>query len=66
MRYWLGLTIIIFGVLVGIQNPGLMTLHWFSWSFELPIAISCLIIFMSGLLIGWLLYPLQHFFRKKS
>lgn len=66
MRYWIGLTIIVFGVLVGVQNPGYMQLHWFSWSIELPIAVTCLIIFMSGLLLGWLLYPLQHFFRKKS
>ncbi|MBD3766615.1 MAG: DUF1049 domain-containing protein [Gammaproteobacteria bacterium] len=66
MRYWVGLTIIVFGALVGIQNPGYVQLRWFSWSIELPIALTCLIIFMSGLLLGWLLYPLQHFFRKKS
>jgi uncharacterized integral membrane protein len=66
MRYWLGLTFIILGVLLGLQNPGFIQIHWFSWSIELPIAITCLIIFVFGLLIGWLLYPLQHFFRKKS
>ncbi|MBP7900457.1 MAG: LapA family protein [Gammaproteobacteria bacterium] len=66
MRYWIGLFIIALGILVGLQNPGFIKLHWFIWSLELPIAVACLVIFMSGLLIGWLLYPIQHFFRKKS
>lgn len=66
MGYWLGLTIILLGVVLGIQNADITTLTWFSWSWSLPLAVWLLLTFVIGMLIGWLINPWQRFFRKKS
>lgn len=66
MRYWIGLIVLVLGVLLGIQNPEKVTLHWLSWSVDLPLAALLLVTLILGALFGWLLNPLQRLFRKKS
>lgn len=66
MRYWIGLIVLVLGVLLGIQNPEKVTLHWLSWSIDLPLAALLLVTLILGALFGWLLNPLQRLFRKKS
>jgi uncharacterized integral membrane protein len=65
MTYWIGIIILVFGIILGLQNPEVVTFHLAYWQWELPFSVAALIIFIMGVLVGWLFARLQGLFRRK-
>jgi uncharacterized integral membrane protein len=65
MTYWIGIIILLFGIVLGLQNPEVVTFHFVSWQWELPFSVAALVIFIAGVFVGWLFTRLQGLFRRK-
>ncbi len=66
MTYWIGIIILLLGVMLGLQNPEVITLHLAAWQWELPFSVAALLIFIAGILVGWLISRLQTLIVRKK
>jgi uncharacterized integral membrane protein len=66
MTYWIGMIILLLGVMLGLQNPEVVTLHLAAWQWELPFSVAALFIFITGIFVGWLVSRIQTFFVRKK
>ncbi len=66
MTYWIWIIILLLGVMLGLQNPEVVTLHLAAWQWELPFSVAALFIFITGISIGWLVSRIQTLFVRKK
>lgn len=59
LKPWLGIVLLGLVVLFTVQNIATVELNFFFWSFSMPRAILVFLIFLAGVLTGWILRGLR-------
>lgn len=65
LKPWLGIGLLGLIVLFTVQNVAIVELNFFFWSFRTPRAILVFLIFLAGVLAGWIVRGLRKSNRAR-